>query len=317
LCDADDFQVVSRLAGPWNFRARTVICKVCGLLYRNPQWDEAEAAEFYRSVSRYYTWSYGLRRLAEDQHGAQLQEAARRLRWVRQYLSLPARILDVGAGSGAFVEVALEAGADAVGIELDEDAVASAQQRGIPMLLTSLESAEFERESFDAITTFHVLEHVSDLRAFLQKAHRLLYPGGVLLVEVPDTARIRIRPKDFFMPEHNWHFTPRTLKLLLADQGWGVDAIAEEDIGAGYTADMLFAVARKVDGGSSEASSSDPEECLRTLALLRAARRAHPRSLGGLARDILTVGLGPRRGFRVVRLLCTLRSAASRGASPS
>ncbi|MEM1041092.1 MAG: class I SAM-dependent methyltransferase [Bacteroidota bacterium] len=90
-------------------------------------------------------------------------------------------LLDVGAGPGYLVYVANEEGWSAVGAEVSADAVRyGAQQYGARYV----ELDEVERESVDALTCHHVLDHVDEPVSFLETLHAKLRPGGLLVLHV-------------------------------------------------------------------------------------------------------------------------------------
>lgn len=96
-----------------------------------------------------------------------------------------ATLLDVGCGSGAFVELAQRHGWAAVGLEPDRKAVAFARSRGLDVHEGTLESF-VPSTAFDAITLSHVIEHVHDPVSVLNRARTFLKPGGRLWIETPN-----------------------------------------------------------------------------------------------------------------------------------
>jgi SAM-dependent methyltransferase len=130
-----------------------------------------------------------------------------------------ARVLDAGAGRGRFVAGARAAGYDAVGIEPSPRSAAPGVVRA------SIEEASFEPGSFDAITLWHVLEHLADPGAALRRIAGWLAPGGTLLVGVPNLASWQARfggPRWYHLdvPRHRTHFTPSGLEALLRASGF-------------------------------------------------------------------------------------------------
>ena len=129
------------------------------------------------------------------------------------------RLLDAGAGKGRFVAHARAEGWDAQGIEPAARGDAPHVERA------SLEDASFAPGSFDAITLWHVLEHLDDPAAALTRLHGWLAPGGVLLVGVPNLASLQARiggPRWYHLdlPRHRTHFTAQGLARLLARTGF-------------------------------------------------------------------------------------------------
>jgi len=96
-----------------------------------------------------------------------------------------ARLLDVGCGSGAFLERATAAGWHASGVELDEKAAANARARGLNVVQGDI-GCLAESEKFDAVTLTHVIEHMHDPLRVLREVFHRLKPGGTLYLETPN-----------------------------------------------------------------------------------------------------------------------------------
>jgi SAM-dependent methyltransferase len=159
-----------------------------------------------------------------------LVEAVRRA-YERQKLALlrrsappPARVLEAGAGQGRFVIMARAAGYEAEGFEPSKAGVEIARGRGVELERASLEDAELEPASFDAVVLWHVLEHLEDPDAALDRARGWLRPGGTLLLGVPNIAGLQARiggPRWLHLdvPRHRHHFTPAGIDALLERHG--------------------------------------------------------------------------------------------------
>lgn len=132
----------------------------------------------------------------------------------------PGPLLDVGAGRGRFVAYARAHGyADARGIEPSRRSTAPHVDA------IALEAARFA--DLGAISLWHVLEHVEDPAAALERLRGWLRPGGVLLVGVPDldSWQARLGGARWYhldLPRHRTHFTARGLTLLLERTGFTV-----------------------------------------------------------------------------------------------
>lgn len=98
------------------------------------------------------------------------------------------RILEVGSGIGLFVEMAGKElkGARVQGIEFNENAVSQAREKDLPVMQMDLDEVSRRGETFDAVCGFQVLEHVHHPRELLAAMTKVLEPGGVLILSVPN-----------------------------------------------------------------------------------------------------------------------------------
>ena len=124
------------------------------------------------------------------------------------------RLLDVGCNVGDLVALALEAGFDAQGIDLDPRAIAAGRQAGRPVQVGSLDS---QSGTFDAVVMNHVLEHVVDLPRLLSSLQRALGETGLAFIYVPNYTGLlpRIMGDSWigWLPmEHVWQFSPASFR---------------------------------------------------------------------------------------------------------
>ncbi len=138
-------------------------------------------------------------------------------------------LVDAGAGRGRFVAHARASGyVDAGGVEPTARGVDAARVRhGLTLEHASIAAAHIVSGSADAVTLWHVLEHVDDPGATLDVLRGWLHPGGVLLVGVPnlDSWQARVGGRGWYhldLPRHRTHFTARGLERLLAGHGFEV-----------------------------------------------------------------------------------------------
>lgn len=141
------------------------------------------------------------------------------------------RLLDVGCSYGFFLDVAREAGWDAVGLEMSEPGVRYACDiLGLEVRRGSIETAESGDESFDVVTLWDVLEHTADPVGALRRVRDLVAPGGVLAVVVPNAASPGARAGGrhwpwMIPPAHLYYFSPETITALLAREGFRVERL--------------------------------------------------------------------------------------------
>jgi 2-polyprenyl-3-methyl-5-hydroxy-6-metoxy-1,4-benzoquinol methylase len=155
---------------------------------------------------------------------------AQRLRLLARHVTPPAALLDVGAGRGRFVAAAATAGYRASGIEPSDRGVAAAMALGVDVRQAAVldaENHEIAAGSLDAVTLWHVLEHLDEPGAALDRIAGWLAPGGTLLVGVPNLASLQARLGGerwyhLDVPRHRTHFTPAGLSTLLHRHGFEV-----------------------------------------------------------------------------------------------
>jgi 2-polyprenyl-3-methyl-5-hydroxy-6-metoxy-1,4-benzoquinol methylase len=139
------------------------------------------------------------------------------------------RILDVGCGDGHLLDVIKGSGAVPVGLDASEHAVEIAQQRGHMVHYGYAERDHLiEDGPFDAFVSTDVIEHVPDLKDFLQGIHRNIKANGVGLIETPDFEKVLATQRFYdFIFDHLSYFTRRTLRLALELSGFEVVKLEE------------------------------------------------------------------------------------------
>lgn len=139
-------------------------------------------------------------------------------------------ILDIGCGTGAFLHTIKLADWNITGLEPDEKAREKAAELYGVHPLPANEFYSLRDNSFDAITLWHVLEHVHDLHGYMEKLKNLLAPGGKLFIAVPNYTSYDARVyKKFWaaydVPRHLYHFSPKAMKSLWAKHGLRVQQL--------------------------------------------------------------------------------------------
>jgi SAM-dependent methyltransferase len=135
-------------------------------------------------------------------------------------LAGPGRLLDVGCGPGILLSVARDRGWQVQGLELAAGSVERCQRVGHDVKSQTLDDFKCEEGSFDAVVLHHVLEHIADPRAAIEKCCRVLRRGGTLFIAVPnaDSWRARLqgdRNEYVYQRDHLLFFSSATLKKLV------------------------------------------------------------------------------------------------------
>lgn len=210
-----------------------VRCRACDLVYVSPTFDESHYKEVYASAE----YQDIVRDLGIKSHEYRVQRfGTERVDLMARHLPVPRpRYLDVGCSTGFVVEAGRDRGWDAIGIDLNPSAVEYGRTRGLDLRPVALEDAGFEGGSFDAVSLFDVLEHLLDPVRTLRACARLLRPGGILFLYVPnyDSASRLLMGKDahFIWPTHHLnYYTPVTIRDLMAREGLGTEYVATEGL---------------------------------------------------------------------------------------
>jgi len=131
------------------------------------------------------------------------------------------KLLDMGSGTGAFAGYLKNAGWQVTGLEPDEGARKVAYQEFGVVLSDTSSFYELAPAQFDVITLWHVLEHVHDLKGYVQQLKKLLKPNGKLFIAVPnytseDALYYGAHWAAYDVPRHLYHFSPAAMRRLLA-----------------------------------------------------------------------------------------------------
>jgi 2-polyprenyl-3-methyl-5-hydroxy-6-metoxy-1,4-benzoquinol methylase len=201
-------------------------CRLCNSLFINPLPDEAELETFYPTQ---YWWSAShrsllkraeaiYRRIALHGHIAFITSAAARLTGRR-----PLRLLDVGCGNAMLLGLLKRRGFDVLGVDTSSEAAeVAASENGVRVVVGTLHGAGFADTSFDLVTLFHVMEHVTNPHEVLAEVHRTLQPDGTIVLQVPniDSWQFRwfgARWYGLDIPRHVIDYSRQSIVKLLQD----------------------------------------------------------------------------------------------------
>ncbi len=138
------------------------------------------------------------------------------------------RLLEVGCAGGSYLEYMQSLGWEVEGVEVDPRSSELARRSGLLVHTGTLQGQRFEDCRFDAIVLSHLLEHVHDPAALLQECYRILKPGGILKVFVPNLESFgHAWFKESWLgldpPRHIHVFTLRSLRKLILEAGFDAD----------------------------------------------------------------------------------------------
>lgn len=202
-------------------------CRTCGLRWLTPYAGGDDCQRIYDR--NYYESAQESGRSYLDEK-AELRPCYRLIASRFGTLGVRGRLLDVGCGTGDFLEVARDHGFSAVGIEPSAYAAAVAARKGLEVRCGVLADILSDAQRYSAAHCSHVLEHVPDMHAFMDELNAVLLPGAPLYIEVPlqfdgildwmERMLGRRRAYSDYSIHHHYFFTAKALKQLLHAHGF-------------------------------------------------------------------------------------------------
>lgn len=200
-------------------------CKACTLRFTQDVPDGSSIGPYYRSenyVSHTNT-SKGL--INSLYHWVRKRTLTRKRKLIQKATGVSTgKLLDIGAGTGAFLNEMKQHGWDTTGLEPDEPARKLAKELYTIEIRESSQLFQLPANSFHAITLWHVLEHVHDLHNYISQIKSLLQDKGKLIIAVPnytaaDASIYKENWAAYDVPRHLYHFSPRSMQVLMEKHG--------------------------------------------------------------------------------------------------
>jgi len=218
ILTAEDYTVSHQSFEIWQ-------CETCSLRFTQNAPDLSSVAVFYQSDSYISHTDTDKGIINKLYHRVRKITLQRKLRLIERATGMPkGSLLDIGAGTGAFAHTAQLAGWQVTGLEPDT----ATRQRAADSYGLSLQDTgalfQLPAASFDAITMWHVLEHVHDLHAYMEQIKGLLKKNGRALIAVPnytsyDAGAYKQYWAAYDVPRHLYHFSPAAIRNLLNRHG--------------------------------------------------------------------------------------------------
>ena len=135
------------------------------------------------------------------------------------------KALDLGCGRGEWLALMKREGIDALGVDSNSGQIEGAAERGIKIVQADVFAflAEQEASSYDLVSAFHLIEHLSlsDMVQLLQQAMRVLTPGGMLIIETPNPESVLVGAWKFRLdPTHQNPLPPDLLAAMAEALGF-------------------------------------------------------------------------------------------------
>jgi 2-polyprenyl-3-methyl-5-hydroxy-6-metoxy-1,4-benzoquinol methylase len=213
LCGAAEFRTIHQKAH-WQYRC----CQNCRLVSLHPQPTSRQFQAHYRDYLPHRNEQIG-------QWEAMMRPVNRQSAHLIEVKSHTGgqRLLDVGCGYGFFLREMRSRGWNVAGVEISQTGRRHARDSGnIQVFSKPLERLALDDQSFDVVTLFYVIEHVLKPRELLTEVHRILKPGGLVLLRWPHSTPIvkmlgpAARKLDLYhTPFHLYDFSPKTMEKML------------------------------------------------------------------------------------------------------
>ena len=205
---------ISKKWTPTRIRGKKSIlwCGDCGFGWQHPLPSSNEIRDYYERNTPY------------NIHGENEKEQSslKRIQRINQLKPERGRLLDVGSGLGYFLKEAKKDGWDVVGLEPQKSAALYCQDQ-FEIKVHTGHIQNLKLESFDVVTLWDVWEHVHDPLVFLDQCLKLITPGGLLVVAIPNAsgwpARIFRGQWRYVMKTHLNYFTLSFVNRIVAEKG--------------------------------------------------------------------------------------------------
>tara|TARA_B100001758_G_scaffold247879_1_gene268046 strand:+ start:25610 stop:26491 length:882 start_codon:yes stop_codon:yes gene_type:complete len=200
-----------------------VSCGTCGFTFTNPRPKDKSLAKYYNSKNYIshtnlstgmFNWTYQIIRKFAIKSKISLLKNVAKKGWH----------LDIGCGTGEFLNACRAAGFKTKGVEPSELARSQAIKNYNLTVSKNTNLQEFNNSQFDSISMWHVLEHVPNLNQTLIDINRVLSKEGKLIIAVPNIKSWDAKHyKEYWaawdVPIHLWHFSKETITKLLNKHG--------------------------------------------------------------------------------------------------
>lgn len=206
-------------------------CSVCGFMFTQDSPEESESGRYYESEA-YISHSNSRKTLLD-----QLYHLTRKIMLNRKKMIVTKNcslstgsILDIGSGTGHFLNVMKKAGWETEGVEINIKAREYASSIFNLKMHLPQDIILLPDKSFDCITMWHVLEHFHEPFKYFTEIKRLIKSKGKVIVALPNTDSYDSNYYGQYwaaydVPRHLWHFNPAVFSLFARKNGFEVSSL--------------------------------------------------------------------------------------------
>jgi len=202
------------------------ICTNCGFKFTNPRPDKKALGKYYESID-YISHSNINKGIINKLYRFVRQYTIKnKIRLITKFVN-EGNVLDIGCGSGEFLNELKKQNWNVTGIEPNESARKFAAENYGINALEENDLNNLEKNSFDVITLWHVLEHVFDIEERILQIKKVLSKKGILVIALPnpDSLDAKIYGKywaAYDLPRHLYHFNKATVERLFNKYGFSI-----------------------------------------------------------------------------------------------
>jgi len=202
-------------------------CNSCYFLFTNPRPPSEEIGDYYKSEEYISHHDETKTLMSKVYTSVRNYTIGGKIKMINELSDKKGSLLDVGCGTGNFIQACKENGWIISGTEPDQGARDVASKRVGELIFDSINHKQLEGKSFDIITLWHVLEHVHLLNETVDWLKEHLNPDGKIIIAVPNPQSFDAEKYGAFwaaydVPRHLYHFTKASMKKLMENHGLGL-----------------------------------------------------------------------------------------------
>ena len=196
------------------------VCNNCSFAFTNPIPQDSSIGSYYES-EEYISHSNSKKGVVNGIYQLVRNYTISKKIHLLQSLGKGKTLLDIGCGTGEFLNACAQSGFTVHGVEPSETGRKQAHDNFKLIIKDESSIKDFNEKTFDFISLWHVLEHVYHLNDRIQEISRILKDDGYLIIAVPnrnsyDASFYKEHWAAYDLPRHLYHFTPKNIKELFS-----------------------------------------------------------------------------------------------------
>ena len=201
-------------------------CSNCSVRYTSPQPGQDEIGQYYKFIEYISHTDVKEGWMNRLYHLIRTKTLAQKTNWIQSlFTGHKGHLLDIGAGTGAFVNAMQQKAWKVTGLEPDAATRDKAFENYKLQLLSTDTIFDLPNNEYEVITMWHVLEHVHALKPYLNQCFKSLKQNGRLIIAVPnytsfDAKYYKKYWAAYDLPRHLYHFSPKSINTLLNEIGF-------------------------------------------------------------------------------------------------